>query len=93
MTTIFMIRHSKPLKVKALNYNDSIQLQNEKNILSVEGEERAKILGWLNEFSDVDCVISSNYVRTMATAKYIAKNNNLDILINEDFRERKHGIK
>lgn len=92
MTTIYFIRHSKPMKVKSLNNNDHVQIQNEKTILSVEGEERAKILSKLADFNSIDCVIASNYVRTVATAKYVANKNNLDILIDEDFGERKQGI-
>ncbi|MFV0275162.1 MAG: histidine phosphatase family protein [Bacilli bacterium] len=58
----------------------------------VLGEERAKILSELQEFNNIDCVISSNYVRTISTAKYIANKNDLDILIDEDFGERSHGV-
>lgn len=41
---------------------------------------------------DIDVVISSNYVRTISTAKYIAYQNNLNINIIEEFGERKFGI-
>jgi Fructose-2,6-bisphosphatase len=94
MTTIYFIRHSKGIgnKVKNFNYNEPLQLQNERTILSIEGEERAKVLSELKEFNDIDCVISSNYIRTMATAKYFASKNDLDILIDEDFRERRQGV-
>lgn len=91
-TIVYFIRHSTPLKVKSLNYNEHIQLQNEKAILSIEGERRAKIISELDDFKDVDLVVSSNYVRAMSTAKYIADRNNMDIYIDEDFRERKHGV-
>lgn len=37
-------------------------------------------------------VISSNYVRAMSTAKYFAARNNLPVLIDENFGERKFGI-
>lgn len=91
-TVVYFIRHSKPLKVKSLNYNESVQMQNEKTVLSVEGEERAKLISELDELKNIDLLVSSNYVRTAATAKYIADKNNLDIYIDEDFRERKQGI-
>lgn len=91
-TIVYFIRHSKPLKVKSLNYNESVQMQNEKTVLSVEGEERAKLISELDELKNIDLVVSSNYVRAVATAKYIADKNNLDIYIDEDFRERKQGI-
>lgn len=96
MTTIYIIKHSIPFdfnwKGKNLNYNDSLQVKNEKSILSVKGEEKAKILSELKELENIDCVISSNYVRAMETAKYIASKNNLSLLIDEDFRERTFGI-
>lgn len=41
------------------------------------------------EFKDFDVVISSNYVRAILTAKYFTKDN---ILIDENFGERKFGI-
>ena len=96
MTTIYMIKHSIPLdfdwKGKNLNYNDSLQVKNEKSILSIKGEEKAKILSELKELENIDCVISSNYVRAMETAKYIADQNNLNLLVDDDFGERKFGI-
>lgn len=42
MTTVYLIRHSKPLKVNNDFNKDSLQLRNEKEVLSVEGEEIAQ---------------------------------------------------
>ncbi len=42
MTTIYLIRHSKPLKVNNTFNNDNLQIQNEKLSLSIEGEQIAK---------------------------------------------------
>lgn len=42
MTTIYLMRHSEPLKFNIINCNDSLQLQNEKWPLSVEGEKLAE---------------------------------------------------
>lgn len=91
-TTIYISRHSEPMKVENTLSNDNLQLQNEKQILSLEGERRAKILSEINELQDIDAVISSNYVRTMSTAKYMANKNNKDLIIMDDFGERKFGI-
>lgn len=91
-TTIYISRHSEPMKIENSLSSDSIQLKNEKQILSCEGERRAKILSELEELQDVDVVISSNYVRAMSTAKYIAYKNNKDLIIMDDFGERKFGI-
>lgn len=92
MTTIYFIRHSKPMKHKYINNNDSLQLQNEKKILTIDGEELARKISLNDEFNNIDKVYSSNYIRTISTAKYIADKNNLDIIIDEDLGERKIGI-
>lgn len=91
-TIIYILRHSEPMKLENNLSNDSIQLKNEKQILSLEGERRAKILCENTELKSVDVVISSNYVRAMSTAKYIANKNNKDLIIKDDFGERKFGI-
>ena len=38
MTTIYLIRHSKTEKTNSILNNDSLQLQNEKQFLSIDGE-------------------------------------------------------
>lgn len=91
-TIIYILRHSEPMKLSFCDSNDNLQLQNEKQILSPEGERRAKILSEIKELQNIDVVISSNYVRTMSTAKYIANKNNKDLIIMDDFGERKFGI-
>lgn len=88
MKTIYFIRHSEPLKPKVINYNDSLQLQNEKWILTKNGEKIAKRKS--RKLGKFDLVISSSYTRAVATAKYFAKN---DVYIEESFGERKFGIK
>ena len=44
MTTIYLIRHSKPMNmdIKQIANRESLQIINEKNILSVEGEKEPK---------------------------------------------------
>lgn len=94
MTTIYLIRHSKPMNmdIKQIANSESLQIINEKNILSVEGEKRAEELSKIPGLKNIDYVISSNYARAMATAKYICRENNKDLNIIEDFAERKFGI-
>lgn len=94
MTIIYLIRHSEPMNqdIKQISNHDSLQTINEKNILSVIGEEKAKLLSKNKELQNIDYVISSNYTRAMATAKYICKENNKELNIIEDFGERKFGI-
>lgn len=92
-TIIYLMRHSQPMKNNIhLENNDSLQLTNEKNPLSVVGEDRAKLLAELSELDNIDTVISSNYVRAMGTAKYVADRNNKGLNIIAGFGERKFGI-
>ena len=77
---------------KYINNSDDLQTENEKNPLSVDGEERARNLSLIDEMKDIDVVISSNYVRAISTAKYLAHQNKLDINIMEGFGERKFGV-
>ena len=72
--------------------SDSLQVWNEKNPLSVLGEEKAKEYFDNKEFLDVDYIVSSKYVRAISTAKYLAESLGLEININENFGERKHGV-
>ncbi len=92
MTTIYLIRHSKPMKVNNTFNKDNLQLQNEKSSLSIEGEQIAKEKLNKKEFDDIDIIFSSNYVRTIQTAKYLSEKNNLEINIISDLGERKFGI-
>ena len=72
--------------------NESLQLQNEKMPLSIEGEELASNVSKESELQNIDVVISSNYVRAMSTAKYISNANNVNLIVNSAFGERKFGI-
>lgn len=93
MTTIYLMRHSMVLKNINNDYNnESLQLQNEKMPLSIEGEELASNISKESELQNIDVVISSNYVRAMATAKYISNANNVTLIVNSAFGERKFGI-
>ena len=92
MTTIYFIRHSKPLNVNNTYTNDNLQIQNEKKILSLEGEKMAKESFDSDIFNNIDCVYSSNYIRAISTAKYVSEKNNLKINIIDDLGERQFGI-
>lgn len=92
-TTIYLIRHSEPTKIVNNGLgSDSLQVCNEKNILSSVGEKKAEKLSQIEEMQNIDLVISSNYVRAMSTAKYIAEANNVSINVIDEFGERKFGI-
>ena len=88
-TYIYLIRHSEQLKIQ--NNEEDSQIANEKIILSVEGENRARKLAEIEELQGIDVLWSSNYTRAIATAKYIADKNNIEINISKSFGERKLG--
>ena len=92
MTTIYLIRHSKPMTVNNTFNKDNLQLQNEKSSLSIEGEQIAKEKLNKKEFDDIDIIFSSNYVRTIQTAKYLSEKNSAEINVISDLGERKFGI-
>ena len=89
-TIIYLIRHSEQLKIKGnVLSKDSDQVQNEKIVLSVDGEEKARILSENEELHKIDVLFSSNYARAISTAKYISAKNNIEINIDERLGERK----
>lgn len=92
-TKIYIARHSRPFRSLLGKYeaSETEQLRNEKNPLSVEGENRAYQLGKMEVLKDVEILYSSHYVRAMATAKYIAENN-IKLNVDERFGERKFGV-
>ena len=85
MTTIYLIRHSKP-QDNDYNNNDSFQIQNEKQHLSKEGIELALNKLNIQELKNIDALYSSNYTRAIETAKYISLfNNRIYKIKNQDF--------
>lgn len=94
MTTLYILRHSQPLRnsLGEYNSNEFEQIRNEKNILSVLGEERAKKISEKQELKNIDILYSSHYVRSMSTAKYIAEQNNIKLNVDERLGERKFGV-
>lgn len=92
MTTIYLIRHSKPMKVNNTFNSDSLQIQNEKSSLSIEGEQIAQEKLSKKEFDNINILYSSNYVRTIQTAKYLSIKNDIEINVISDLGERRFGI-
>jgi 2,3-bisphosphoglycerate-dependent phosphoglycerate mutase len=93
-TVVYLIRHSEAINKANINnilVKDSNQIINEKAILSVSGERLAEQLSKSPELQKIDAVYSSNYVRAMETAKYIAMENNTVINVDERLNERKIG--
>ena len=91
-TIIYLIRHAETIAENGIrNTNEDSQMINEKEILSVHGEEQAKRLSKEVELNNIDVIWSSSYTRAKATAKYIANNNNLPINLDSNLNERKLG--
>lgn len=91
-TIIYLIRHAETVDENGIrNTSEDSQLINEKEILSVEGEEQAKKLSNNKELQNIDVIWSSSYTRAKATAKYIANKNNLPFNLDNDLSERKLG--
>lgn len=89
MTEVYLLRHSESFKPINLKNSDSLQVQNEKWCLSLNGEKIAQEKSKKEELKNFDIVISSNYLRAISTARYFTDK---DIYINEDFGERKFGV-
>ena len=91
-TYIYLIRHAETVNENGIrNTNENAQMINEKEILSVEGEEQSKKLSEYKELKNIDIIWSSSYTRAKATAKYIAYKNNLSINLDARLCERKLG--
>lgn len=91
-TIVYLIRHAETVNENGIrNTSEDSQLINEKEILSVKGEEQAKKLSNNKELQNIDVIWSSSYTRAKATAKYIANNNNLPFNLHNDLGERKLG--
>ena len=91
-TIVYLIRHAKTVdEVGIRNTNEDSQLINEKEILSVEGEEQSRKLSELEELKNLDVIWSSSYARAKATAKYIAQVNNLPCNLDNNLSERRLG--
>jgi len=89
--TIYLVRHSSPF----VEYENKLDWNeyNKNMILSVEGEENAKKLINIEELNNIDKLYSANSFRAIATAKYIAHQNNIKINIDNRINERIIGIK
>lgn len=91
-TIIYLIRHAKTINENGVrNTDEDLQSINEKEILSVEGEEDARKLSEKLELRNLDIIWSSYYTRAKETAKYIAYKNNLQYNLDRRLSERKLG--
>lgn len=94
-TVIYLIRHAK--SEKNINQDDSFessevsQLKNENLALSDEGIKEAISYSKSKILEDIDYLYSSSYKRAIMTATYISKASNVNVIIDENFNERKLG--
>ena len=91
-TIIYLIRHADTINELGIrNTNETTQIINEKEILSIKGEEDSKKLSKNEELKNLDSIWCSSYVRAKQTAKYIANENNLQFNLDDRLNERKLG--
>lgn len=91
-TVIYLIRHADTINEKGIrNTNETSQMINEKEILSIKGEEDSKDLSENKELKNIDAIWCSSYARAKQTAKYVANENNLQINLDDRLNERKLG--
>ena len=91
-TIVYLIRHADTIDEKGVrNTKETSQMINEKEILSIKGEEDSKRLSKNEELKNIDTIWCSSYVRAKQTAKYIAEENNLQINLDDRLNERKLG--
>lgn len=94
-TIVYIIRHSEKFNKKLLNHENNkeyYQKRREKIVLSVNGEKKAEALSKQPELQNLDIIYSSNYSRTIQTAKYFAESQNLEINVDGRFNERNVGV-
>lgn len=91
-TIVYLIRHADTIDEKGIrNTSETSQMINEKEILSIKGEEDSKRLSENEELKNIDIIWSSSYARAKQTAKYVANKNNLEINLDDRLTERKLG--
>lgn len=91
-TIIYLIRHAETVAEKGIrNTDETAQEINEKEILSIEGEQDSKKISKYNELKNIDIIWCSSYTRAKQTAKYIASKNNMQYNIDKRLCERKLG--
>lgn len=91
-TVIYLVRHAETVDEKGIrNTDETSQMINEKEILSIEGEKASRKLSKNIELKNINAIWSSSYTRAKQTAKYIANENNLPINLDYRLSERKLG--
>lgn len=87
-TEIYLVRHAHKSNNILYSFPLDMQYADEKRPLSVRGQMEAKQLSLLHCFDDTDMIYSSDYVRAMSTALYLAEKLDCKIHIYPGFGER-----
>lgn len=91
-TIIYLIRHANTIDETGIrNTDENLQEINEKEILSIKGEQDSKLISENNELKNIDMLWCSSYTRAKQTAKYIANQNDLQYNLDKRLCERKLG--
>ena len=92
MTIIYLMRHSSGDKnIDFSRVKETFEEKNRKYDLSMDGEKTAYLYSKIKELNKLNQVVSSNYVRSISTAKYVAEKNKLSVVVDSAFDERKFG--
>ena len=89
---IYIIRHCGPFVPLVEKEKVTFEEKSKNMILSVEAEKKMEKISKIKELENIDMIYSSDSSRAIATAKYVANNNNLPIIIDDRLNERKFGI-
>ena len=93
MTIIYLIANN----VKQKRYindknNDNLEYRMSKATLDYKGINNAIKLSKMKELTDVDYIYTSSYNSAIETSNYIKETSNRDIVINDNFNQRKIGV-
>lgn len=92
MTTLYLVSNNCVENNLSYISDEQLEAKREKRPLSIEGEEKAKRLGELDELQELNIIYSSGYASAIATAKYCASNLELNINVDNKLNERKIGL-
>lgn len=87
-TIIYLIRHAETINETGIrNTDENLQEINEKEILSIKGEQDSKLISENNELKNIDMLWCSSYTRAKQTAKFIANQNNLQYNLDKRLKD------
>lgn len=91
MTTIYLINNNLTMNNLVFPLNESLDIKREKRLLSIEGEKASEDLVNVPYLQEVQSIYTSSYVMSIGTAKYLARDLELEINIDSNLGERVIG--